>query len=356
MAEQKCAPDCAQKKNNPRLGTVGGSAVLEGVMMKGKTHYAVAVRSEAGDLRVMRRAYTSVRKKHKWLNIPILRGVVSFVESMALSMKTLNFSALIYSAAPTEEGEEEKPLSSVALGVLMTVASVLAVLLALLLFQWAPAKLTSLLAAVSAKHLSYAPHRVVLNLVEGAMKLLLLLGYLLAVSAMKDIRRTFEFHGAEHKSIFCYEAGEALTVENVKKYRRFHPRCGTSFLFVMIFIGVLVSCLPFVPWENTVARVGFKLLLLPVVMGLGFEFLMVAGKHPNAVTRILSAPGLWVQRITTREPDDAQIEAAIVSLQCALPDEFGMGVPENATLVGEDGKPIEADVTESTESTEETQA
>lgn len=340
MEEKRCAPDCTQKKKNPRLGAVGGSAVLEGVMMKGKTHYAVAVRSEAGDLRVLRREYTSVRKKHKWLNIPILRGVVSFVESMALSLKTLNFSALIYSAVPNEEGEEEKPLSSTALGILTTVASVLAILLSLVLFQWAPAKLTALLGGFCVKHLSYAPHRIVLNLVEGAMKLLILLGYLFAVSAMKDIRRTFQFHGAEHKSIFCYEAGEELTVENVKKYRRFHPRCGTSFLFVMIFIGVLVSCLPFVPWENTLARVGFKLLLLPIVMGLGFEFLMVAGKHPNAVTRILSAPGLWVQRITTREPDDAQIEAAIVSLKCALPDEFGMGA-HGATPVDGEGKPIE---------------
>ncbi len=335
MKEKQTCP----AKGNPRLGTVGGSAVLEGVMMKGKTHYAVAVRSEKGDVRVVRQAYTSVRKKHKWLNIPILRGVVSFVESMALSIKTLNFSALIYSA--TEEEGEEKPISSGALNAVMVVASVLAVLLALLLFQWAPAKLTGLLGGFSAKHLHYTPHRIVLNLVEGGMKLLILLAYLFAVSAMKDIRRTFQFHGAEHKSIFCYEAGEELTVENVKKYRRFHPRCGTSFLFVMIFIGVLVSCLPFVPWENTLARVGFKLLLLPIVMGLGFEFLMLAGKHPNIVTRILSAPGLWVQRITTREPDEEQIAAAIVSLQCALPEEFGMGVPEGAILTDTKGNPIE---------------
>ncbi len=311
-----------------RLGAVGGSAVLEGVMMKGKDSYAVAVRSEAGDIHVVKSPYQSVRNRHKWLNIPLLRGVVGFVESMALSLKTLNYSAMIYSTVEqTQDGKtEQKPLSAAVLNTVMVIASVLAMVLALFLFQYAPAKLTSLLDG------RLTGNRYVLNIIEGGIKVLLLLGYLLAVSAMKDIRRTFQYHGAEHKSIFCYEAGQELTVENVKKHRRFHPRCGTSFLFVMVFIGILVSCLPFVTWESTLARVGYKLLLLPVIMGLGYEFLMLTGKHPNALTRILSAPGMWVQRLTTREPDDAQIEVAIVALKCALPDVFGQDVPENAIL------------------------
>ena len=139
---------------------------------------------------------------------------------------------------------------------------------------------------------------------------------------MKDIRRTFEYHGAEHKSIFCYEAGEELTVENVKKHSRFHPRCGTSFIFVILIISILINSLPFIPWDNMLLRMLCKLLVLPLTVGIGFEFIMFAGKHDNIITRILSAPGLWMQRITTKEPDDDQIEVAIIALKTALPNEF----------------------------------
>jgi uncharacterized protein YqhQ len=144
---------------------------------------------------------------------------------------------------------------------------------------------------------------------------------------MPDIKRTFEYHGAEHKSIFCYEAGEELTPENAAKYKRFHPRCGTSFLFVILAISILINSLPFVPWDNMLLRVVIKLALLPLVVGLGFEFLMYAGKHDNLLIRILSAPGLWIQRITTREPDLKQLEVAITSLKASMPDVFPPEAP-----------------------------
>jgi uncharacterized protein YqhQ len=160
------------------------------------------------------------------------------------------------------------------------------------------------------------------NVIEGVLKIVIFIAYLLLVSLMKDIRRTFEYHGAEHKSIFCYEAGEELTVENVKKHRRFHPRCGTSFIFVILIISILINSLPFIPWDNAFLRLLLKLLVLPITVGVGFEFIMLAGKYDNVFTRILSAPGLLMQRITTREPDDSQIEVAIIALKSSLPNEF----------------------------------
>ena len=167
------------------------------------------------------------------------------------------------------------------------------------------------------------------SIIEGVLKIVIFICYLLLVSLMPDIKRTFMYHGSEHKSIFCYEHGLPLTVENVRIQRRFHPRCGTSFMFVMILIGVLIGIL--IPWDwanveskflSSLIRVGIKLLLLPLTCGIGYEFLMYAGKHDNTLVKVLSAPGLWMQRITTKEPDDSMIEVAIAALKGAMPDEF----------------------------------
>ena len=186
--------------------------------------------------------------------------------------------------------------------------------LALLLFMYLPIKVVGLVEHFAGDIGWWR------NLVEGGAKMLIFVLYLLVVSLIPDIRRVFQYHGAEHKSIFCYENGLELTVDNVRKQRRFHPRCGTSFMFVIIAISILVNSL--LTWDTVWMRLLMKLLLLPVVVGVGYEYIMYAGKHDNVVTRIFSAPGLWMQRITTKEPDDEMMEVAIVSIKSALPKEF----------------------------------
>ena len=327
---------------NPRLGKAGGQAVLEGVMMKSASTVAVSVRREDGTIVSNVSTFESARKRHKILNIPIVRGVVNFIEMLSLSMKTLNKSAEL---SGIDEGEEEtkfekwlkEKFGKSVLDVVMGIGLFLGILLAIALFFLAP----NFLAAQLNKLIPF--DAVWQGLFAGIIKIILFILYLYLVSLMKDIRRTFEYHGAEHKTIFCYEKGEELTVENVKKQRRFHPRCGTSFMFVMLFIGMLLSVgvrilitygFGFVIEKtilHTLFYTGINLIvLLPLVVGTGYEFLMFAGKHDNVVVRILSAPGLWMQRLTTREPDDKQIEVAIRSLKLAMPDVFPPEETESA--------------------------
>ena len=311
-----------QTQKNCRLGTVGGQAVLEGIMMKGKEDYAIAVRREDGTVSLSKNRFTSVRSKHKILRLPILRGIVGFVESMVLNFKTLSISAEQYGLEDAEpETKFEKWLTNTfgekLMSVIMGISMVLGVALAVGLFFLLPSYITKGIEWLVGSSLGLFR-----NLIEGVIKIGIFVAYLLLVSLMKDIRRTFEYHGAEHKSIFCYESGEELTVENVKKHRRFHPRCGTSFIFVILIISILVNSLPFVTWDNMLLRMLTKILILPLIVGIGFEFIIFSGKHDNALTRFLSAPGLFMQRITTREPDDSQIEVAIIALKTALPDVF----------------------------------
>ena len=302
-----------------RLGRVGGQAVLEGVMMKSGDRTALAVRDEAGEIRTSVDTHTSVRKKYKFLNIPLLRGVVNFVETMILSYNTLMQSADMLGIDDAEEDTKfeawlRSKWGDKLMSVLMGIATVLGLVIGLGLFLYLPAFVTkwldSLLGGIGWFR----------NVVEGVMKIAIFVGYIALCSLMKEMRRTFEYHGAEHKSIACYESGMELTPANAMKCTRFHPRCGTSFLFVILILSILVNSL--ISWENLVLRVALKVLLLPVIVGLGFEFIMYAGKHTNVLTRILSAPGLWMQRITTREPDEAQLEIAITALKLAMPDEF----------------------------------
>ena len=324
-----------KKVTNCRLGTVGGEAVLEGVMMKSKKRYSVAVRKEDGSITVVTNPSTSIRQKYKILNIPIIRGVVGMVESMILSFKVLNISAEAYGEAIDEEPSKfeqwlDKTFGKSLMDFIMVIATILGFGLAFFLFMFLPIQATTGLDSLLTKwfgiELGWFK-----NLIEGLLKILIFVLYLSAVSLMKDIKRTFEYHGAEHKTIFCYESGEELTPENVKKFKRFHPRCGTSFIFVILIISILIFSLPFVPWDNKLLRMLIKLPLLPLVVGIGFEFIMFAGKHDNIVTRILSAPGLWMQRITTREPDLEQIEVAIAALKNSLVEEF----PEVAEQSGQ---------------------
>jgi len=307
---------------NCRLGTVGGQAVLEGIMMKGREDYAIAVRREDGTVSLSKHTFTSIRSKYKILRLPIIRGIVGFVESMVLNFKTLSISAEQYGIDDSEpETKFDKWIldhfGEKLMSVVMGISMVLGVALAIGLFFLLPSYITKGIEWLIGRSLG-----VFKNLIEGLLKIAIFVAYILLVSLMKDIRRTFEYHGAEHKSIFCYEAGEELTVENVKKHRRFHPRCGTSFIFVILIISILINSLPFIPWDNMLLRMLCKLLVLPLTVGIGFEFIMFAGKHDNIITRILSAPGLFMQRITTKEPDDGQIEVAIIALKTALPHEF----------------------------------
>ena len=311
-----------QQPQNCRLGSTGGQAVIEGIMMKSPEGCALAVRREDGSVRIEDIEVKSAKEKFKILKLPIIRGIVGFIESMMLSYKTLSISAEVLGFEDTDqESKFEKWLREKfgkgMVDVIMSVAMVLGLVLGFGLFFFVPILITKGLDSVAGGNLGWFK-----NLIEGLIKIGVFVAYLALVSLMKDIRRTFEYHGAEHKTIFCYESEEELTVENVKKYKRFHPRCGTSFLFVMLIISILVFSLPIFTWENTVLRFVTKLLFMPLVMGIGYEFIRFAGRHDNIITRILSAPGLWMQRITTREPDDSMIEIAILALKRSLPSQF----------------------------------
>ena len=319
MAKNKsCSTKCAD-----RLNKVGGQAVIEGVMMKAGTRTVTTCRKEDGTLAVYDGKFHSVRKKHKILNIPILRGVINFVEMIILSVKTLGNSADAM-GIEEEDGKCEKWLKK-HLGIkltdlIMIVSVILGLALSVFLFMFLPNFISSLID----KYLLKGTLGIWTAVVEGFVKLLIVLAYLWLVSLMPDIKRTFMYHGAEHKSIACFEAGAPLTPENAKNYKRFHPRCGTSFMFLMILLGIFAGLFVkiLIPGLNTFAYTGIRLLILPLVMGIGYEILMLAGKHENLLTRMISAPGLWVQRITTKEPTEDMLEVAIISIKCALRDEF----------------------------------
>ena len=309
-----------KKETNPRLNQVGGQAVLEGVMMKAGTDCATACRRRDGSIVVLPRKFVSIRKKYKILNLPFLRGIINLVEMLILSMGILTASAEI---VLDEEDAPKTKASERAFDVTMLFAVILGIALALTLFLLLPR-----LASDGIEWLTLRFAGVGLgfwrSFVEGGMKIVIFIAYLLLVSLMPDIRRTFEYHGAEHKSIACYESGEELTPQNARRHCRFHPRCGTSFMFVMILLGVIVGIFvnKIFPGLGALAYFGIRLLILPLVVGVGYEFIMLAGKHDNVVTRTLSAPGLWMQRITTREPDEQQLEVAICALKYALVEAF----------------------------------
>lgn len=310
-----------EKRSCPTAANrVGGQAVLEGIMMKHKNSCATAVRCPDGKIAVDKREVKSIKEKVPFFKIPIIRGVVSFVESMSLSMSILTLSAEMQGIEeePTKfEKWLEKTFGKSLMAVAAIIGGVLGVLLALALFFYLPMAISKLISLV------FEMPSLVKAIVEGAVKMGIFLVYIWAVAFMPDIRRTYEYHGAEHKSIFCHEAGLELTVENIKKQSRFHPRCGTSMMFVMLLLGIIVSAaLPASLWNNLLLRFLTKLLILPLVVGIGYEITIFSGTHDNFVLRILTAPGLWFQRITTREPDDKEIEVAIVALKSSLPEVY----------------------------------
>ena len=295
--------------------SIGGQAVLEGVMMKGPEAYALSVRKPDKTIEVKVTEYTSFGEKHKACNIPIIRGIVNFIESLYIGMKTLMDSSEFLeeeeegnaangneaSAQSTEKKKEDSSNTGYLIGTL-----IVSLLIAVGVFMLLPAFLANFLYKVTESDL-------LVNLAEGVLRLAIFLGYVAVISQMEDIKRTFMYHGAEHKTINCMEAGDDLTVENVKKHTRFHKRCGTSFVFIVMIISIVVFMFVHtdVMWLRLISRV----LLIPVIAGISYEFIRYAGKHENACSNVLSAPGLWVQRLTTKEPDDDMIEVAIKSVE-----------------------------------------
>ena len=311
-----------------RLGKVGGQAVLEGVMMKAGNRMVTTCRKPDGGLIVTDDNFVSARQKHKILDLPIIRGVVSFAESMIMSFKTMGASADALGLDDEEPSKFEKwladKLGAKITDVVMVVALLLGLGLSALLFVFLPIWLTAGINWLVNLAFGAAMPATVSAILEGAMKMAIFVGYLAAVSLMPDIKRTFMYHGAEHKSIACFEAGEELTPENARKHTRFHPRCGTSFMFFMILLGIFAGLIikTVLPGLHTMAYTIIRLLILPLLMGLGYEFIRYAGKHPSFITRALSAPGLWMQKITTKEPTDDMLEVAITSLKCSLRDDY----------------------------------
>lgn len=273
----------------------GGQAVLEGVMMRGPDRMAIAVRKPDGNIALQVQDVGSILKRYPILRLPVLRGVVALFETLGLGISALLYSA--QQAAP--EGEE---LSRTEL----TVTTVVGLGLAVGLFFVFPTWVLSLLR-------SRLGHPLWANLAEGAFRLLLFVGYLKLISLMKDIQRVLQYHGAEHKVINALEGGVDLTVENARRFSREHKRCGTSFLLYVVLLSIIVFA--FLGWPNLLVRILSRLVLVPVVAGIAYEFIRLAGRHDNALVRWLSRPGMWLQGFTTREPDDSQLEVAIVSLQ-----------------------------------------
>ncbi len=329
--EGKIMKKCCENKIPERLNKVGGQAVLEGVMMKAGERTVTTCRKENGELVVNDGTFTSVKKKHKILGIPIVRGVVGFIESLVLSMKTLSVSAdALGLDEETEDGKVAKWMKR-HLGVsvtdmIMIIATILGVALSLFLFMFLPTWITNGIKWLWGSAFALGDiHPSILAVIEGVVKVGIFILYLVLVALMPDIKRTFMYHGAEHKSIACFEAGEELTPQNAAKHTRFHPRCGTSFMFLMILLGIFAgmfvrNILPRDTHAIIIALV--RLALLPLIMGVGYEILMIAGKHDNIFTRIISAPGLWVQRITTKEPSEDMLEVAIISIKCALREDY----------------------------------
>lgn len=304
----------------------GGQALIEGIMMRGPKKQSVVVRKPDGELAIQEKELKLVKDRHPVLGWPLIRGVVTFCDSMYNGVTALMYSAEFF---PEDGEEEEEPSkfeawlekhlgSEKATGVIISLAVILGMAMSIGLFFLLPTLLGTAVTWVT-------DSMVARNLAESLLKIVIFVSYLALCSRMKDMKRVFSCHGAEHKTIFCYEAGLPLTVENVRKQPRHHPRCGTSFLFMVIAVSILVSTVVFAIWPvtNVILRFLAHLAMLPVIVGVSYEFNRWAGRHDGPVTRILVAPGLWLQNFTTFEPDDSMIEVGIKALELVLPEEKG---------------------------------
>ena len=317
-------------ENPKKITTIGGQALMEGIMMVGPKRTVAAFCDEEGNISTEEISVPRLTKQYPLLGKPFIRGIFALADSFRMGYKALSLSA-----DKLTEGDEEEELTGLdkwlndhlgekITGVIMAVASVLGIALAVVLFFMLPTVLFNLLEnAVPADIAGWR------SIFEGVLRIGLFVGYVALIALVPDIKRTFQYHGAEHKTIFCYEADLPLTVENVRKQRRFHPRCGTSFLFVVIVVAVLASCVVFaLPGirdvaANPLVRILLHLVLLPIVVAITYEINRFIGRHDNPVTRVLSAPGMWMQNFTTFEPDDSMLEVAIHALKIVLPEKAG---------------------------------
>lgn len=335
MSRRKCRRSCG----------VGGQAVLEGVMMKNKERYAVAVRKADGEIVVDTEEFDGVMAGSPLKKIPFVRGVFNFVDSLILGMRTLTWSASFFEEEEPSEadsGKEKKPslfeklfgekAESVAMGITMTISMILAIAIFMILPYF-----------ISSFFSVYVRNASLIAIIEGVVRILIFLGYVVAISAMKDIHRLYQYHGAEHKCINCIEKGRPLTVHNVMRSSRQHKRCGTSFLLFVMLVSIILFF--FIRVENPVYRVGIRILLIPVIAGISYEIIRLAGNSNNIIVRILSAPGLWLQKLTTKEPDEAMCEVAIASVEAVfdwkayLKETFGYEVDDSWLVDG----PVEDD-------------
>lgn len=296
--------------------SIGGQAVIEGVMMKGPRDIAIAVRSPDNEIIVKKEPIEGIITKYKLNKIPFLRGGLALIDSMVLGIKSLNYAVDI---AMPEENTDEEPgkfevfLQNIFGDKLTDVITYFSVFIALLIsvgvFILGPTLLAGTLKEI-------VPNIAILNLIEGVLRLILFIAYIFIISKMEDIRRVFQYHGAEHKTIYCYENEEDLTVENVKKYSTLHPRCGTSFLFIVMMVSMILFSM--IEWKDPISRMLIRLALLPVVAGISYEIIRIAGKSQSVFMNIVSYPGMMMQKLTTKEPDDSQIEVAIEALKNVL--------------------------------------
>lgn len=318
---------------------IGGQAVIEGVMMKNGQEYAVAVRKPDGEIEIKKDHYEGITSKCALFRVPFIRGIFNFIESLSLGMGILNYSASFYEeeeekALSAEEQAKQKKKEDLIMSVTMAFSLVLAVGIFMLLPTWIAGALRGwLFPGASENYLAIAA-------MEGVIRIAIFIAYVAGISLMKDIRRVFMYHGAEHKSINCIEHGLPLTVENVRRSSKEHKRCGTSFLLFVIVISTIVVM--FVRTDTIWLRMVSRILLLPVITGLSYEFLKLAGRSDSAIVNVLSRPGLWLQGLTTREPDDEMIEVAIASVEAVF--DWRAYLRENfseAELSAEEEKPHE---------------
>ena len=298
---------------------IGGQAVMEGVMMKNQEKYAVAVRKPDHEIEVKVSEYKGIVKNKKIRNMPVLRGVFSFIESLALGMQVLTYSASFFEeeeeekkekAAMSEEQRREKESEEKKQEkAMMGGTVVLSVVLAVAIFMMLPYYVSSFFQKIITSQWAVA-------LLEGVIRLVIFVGYVALISLMKDIKRVYMYHGAEHKCINCIEHGLDLNVENVRKSSRFHKRCGTSFLLIVMLVSVLFFM--FIRVDSPLLRVVYRLVLIPVIAGVSYEFIRLAGRSDNVIVNLLSKPGMWLQRITTSEPDDEMIEVGIASVEAVF--------------------------------------
>jgi uncharacterized protein YqhQ len=306
---------------------IGGQALIEGILMRGVTKQAIVVRAPDGSLVVKEEELHLIKEKYPILGVPFIRGAVNFLSSLVNGVKALMFSAEYYpeeeGGVPSEPGKFEQWLSKhfsdeKLMSMLVTFSVVLGIGLSIVLFFLLPTLLGTAVTLVT-------DSLVVRNVAEGLLRVIIFLAYMILCSQTKDMKRVFAYHGAEHKTIFCYEKGLPLTVENVRPMSKHHPRCGTSFLVVVIIVSILVSSVVFSIFQvrNALWRMVAHLILLPIIVGITYEINSYCGRHDTKLTRILAAPGLAMQRFTTNEPDDSMIEVAIKALELVIPQEKG---------------------------------